>query len=51
MGKATSKTDEGRYAAPVVLSQGVICVMETMKWLMENPAQQLQVQKGEQSSC
>ena len=25
--------------------------MEAMKWLIENPAQQLQVQKGEQSSC
>ncbi len=48
MGKATSKTDEGRCAALVVLSYGGICVNEAMKWLIENPAQQLQVQKGEQ---
>ncbi len=51
MGKATSKTDEGKCAALVVLSYGGICVIVAMKWLMEKPAQQLHVQKGEQSSC
>lgn len=51
MGKATSKTDEGRCAALVVVSYRGLCVTEAMKWLMEKPAQQLHVQKGEQSSC
>lgn len=50
MGRATSIIAEGRKPVMRLFSYGGIIVMEAIKWLIENPAQQAQVQKGEQTS-
>lgn len=51
MGKAISLTLEGKKQPNVVLLNGGISVMAAMKWLIEKPAQHVQWQNGEQSSC
>ncbi len=41
----------GKYAVAVLLIDGKRKFITAMKWFIENPAQQVQWQNGEQSSC